>query len=140
MMFPDAVTLTGSGSNFHGGVCVGSYVTWTFGMSQVESPNQSVWRTLLGKFGLSPAPKAGDEFRLTTPKGEVLTGVIDFAVEARALGLVIREHDNALLRFTLEGKADGPSTFLYGYVIAFGAERERANELVAAGNSAISSS
>jgi uncharacterized protein YndB with AHSA1/START domain len=109
-------------------------------MSQVESPNQSVWRTLLGKFGLSPAPKAGDEFRLTTPKGEVLTGVIDFAVEARALGLVIREHDNALLRFTLEGKADGPSTFLYGYVIAFGAERERANELVAAGNSAISSS
>jgi len=108
-------------------------------MSQVESPNRSVWKTLLGKFGLSPAPKAGDEFRFATPNGNTLTGVVDFVVEARALGLVVREYDDALLRFTLEGKADGPSTFVYGYAIAYGTEGDRANELVAAGNSAVSS-
>ena len=108
-------------------------------MSQVESPNRSLWKTLLGKVGLSTTPKAGDEFRFTTTNGNVLTGVVDFVVEARALGLVVREYDDALLRFTLEGKADGPSTFVYGYAIAYGAERDRANELAAAGNSAVSS-
>ena len=50
----------------------------------------------------------------------------------------MREYDGALLRFTMEGKADAPSTFVYGYVIAYGAERERANELLEAGKSAMS--
>ena len=38
----------------------------------------------------------------------------------------------------LEGKADALSTFVYGYVIVYGAERERASELVAAASSAMS--
>jgi hypothetical protein len=53
----------------------------------------------------------------------VLTGVFDHLTETRALALVVREYDDALLRFTLEGKDEGPSTFVYGYVIAYGAER-----------------
>ena len=51
---------------------------------------------------------------------------------------LVREYDDALLRFSLEGKPDAPNTFLYGYVIAYGDQRERAAELVAAGNSAVS--
>jgi uncharacterized protein YndB with AHSA1/START domain len=107
-------------------------------MSKVESPHGSIWKTLLGKLGLSAPPKVGDPFRFTTPKGDVLTGVVDHLTETRALALVVREYDDALLRFTLEGKADAPSTFVYGYVIVYGAERERASELLAAGNSAVS--
>jgi uncharacterized protein YndB with AHSA1/START domain len=107
-------------------------------MSNPESPHGSIWKTLLGKLGLSAQPKVGDPFRFTTPKGAVLTGVVDHLTETRALALVVREYGDALLRFTLEGKTDAPSTFVYGYVIAYGAERERANELVAAGSSAVS--
>jgi hypothetical protein len=106
-------------------------------MSKVESPRASIWKTLLGKFGVSDAPKIGDPFRFTTPKGDVLTGVVDFVVDTRALALVVREYDDALLRFTLEGSKP-QSTFVYGYVIAYSAERERAPELVAAGTSALS--
>jgi hypothetical protein len=54
------------------------------------------------------------------------------------LALVVHEYDDALVRFTLEGKPDAPSTFVYGYVIAYSAERERAGELVAAASSAVS--
>src|SRR5262249_14539922 len=97
-----------------------------------------LWKTLLGKLGVSAPPKVGDPFRFTTPNGDVLTGVVDFVVETRDLALVVREYDDALLRFTLSGKADGPSTFVYAYAIVYGAERERATELVAAGNSAVS--
>jgi uncharacterized protein YndB with AHSA1/START domain len=109
-------------------------------MSNVESPHGSIWKTLLGKLGFGTPPKVGDQFRFTTPKGDVLTGVVDFVTETRILGLVVREYDDALLRFTLEGKTDAPSTFVYGYVIAYSAERERASDLVAAGSSAISDS
>jgi len=108
-------------------------------MSQIESPRGSIWTALLGKLGFSALPKIGDQFRLTTPKGDVLTGVVDLVKEPNVLALVVREYDDALLRFTLEGKADAPSTFVYGYVIAYGAERERAGDLVAAGNAAMSS-
>jgi uncharacterized protein YndB with AHSA1/START domain len=107
-------------------------------MSSVESPRGSIWKTLLGKFGFGAMPKVDDPFRFTTPKGDVLTGVVDHVTDTHVLALVVREYDDALLRFTLEGKADAPSTFVYGYVIAYGAERERASELVAAGSSAMS--
>jgi uncharacterized protein YndB with AHSA1/START domain len=107
-------------------------------MSNVESPRGSLWKTLLGKLGVSAPPKVGDPFRLATPNGDVLTGVIDLVVETRELALVVREYGDALLRFTLSGKADAQPTFVYGYAIAYGAERERAGELVAAGSSAVS--
>jgi len=106
-------------------------------MSKVESPHGAIWKTLLGKLGLSAQPKVGDPFRLTAPDG-VLTGVVDHLTETRALALVVREYDDALLRWTLEGK--GESTFVYGYVIAYGDQRERAKALLAAGESAISES
>lgn len=107
-------------------------------MSSVESPHRSIWNTLLGKLGLAAPPKVGDAFRFTTPKGDVLTGVVDLVTEARVLALVVHEYDDALVRFTLEGKPDAPSTFVYGYVIVYSAERERAGELVAAASSAVS--
>jgi len=109
-------------------------------MSNVESPRGSIWKTLLGTLGFSAPPKVGDPFRFTTAKGGVLTGVVDLVTETRDLALVVREYDDALLRFTLEGKADAPSTFVYAYAIVFGAERERASELVTAASSAISTS
>ncbi len=106
-------------------------------MSKAESPRGSIWKTLLGKLGFSASPKVGDAFRFATPKGEVLTGVVDLVTESRDMALVVREYDDALLRFTLEGKAEAPSTFVYGYAIVYGAARERASELVAAGSSAV---
>jgi uncharacterized protein YndB with AHSA1/START domain len=106
-------------------------------MSNVESPCGSIWKTLLGKLGFSAPPKVGDPFRFTTPKGDVLTGVVDLVTETRILALVVREYDDALLRFTLEGQADAPSTFVYGYVIVYGAEGKRASALVAAASSAV---
>jgi uncharacterized protein YndB with AHSA1/START domain len=108
-------------------------------MANPESPHGSIWTTLLGTLGLGALPQVGDPFRFTTPKGDVVTGVVDLVTETRVLALVVREYDDALLRFTLEGKSDAPSTFVYGYVIAYGAERERASELVAAASSAMSS-
>jgi len=104
-------------------------------MTKVESARGSLWKTLIGKLGLSAAPKVGDKFRFTTAKGDVLTGVVDFT-DSNDLGLVVREYDDALLRFTMMGKADGTSTFVYGYAIAYGAERERASELLAVGSAA----
>src|SRR5262245_56076946 len=86
-------------------------------MSNVESPRGSLWKALLGTLGLSATPKAGDSFRFTTPNGDVLTGVVDLVTDVHDIGLVVREYDDALLRFTLGGKADKPSTFVYGYVI-----------------------
>jgi len=106
-------------------------------MSKVESPHGSIWKTLLGKLGLPAAAKVGDAFRFTTPKGDVLTGVVDHVTETRALGLVVNEYNDSLLRYTLEGKPDAPSTFVYDYVIVYGGDRERANELLAAGTSAM---
>jgi uncharacterized protein YndB with AHSA1/START domain len=107
-------------------------------MSKVETPRLPIWTTLLGKFGFSAAPKVGEAFRFTTPNGDVLTGVVDFVTDTRDFAVVVREYDNALLRFSLEGKADASSTFLYAAVIAFGTERERASELLAAARSAVS--
>jgi uncharacterized protein YndB with AHSA1/START domain len=106
-------------------------------MSSVETPRKSIWSTLLGKFGLSAPPKVGDQFRFTTATGDVLTGAVDFVTDTRILAVVVREYDDALLRFTLEGKEDASSTFVYGYVIAYGAQRERASDLVGAGSSAV---
>jgi uncharacterized protein YndB with AHSA1/START domain len=108
-------------------------------MDNIETPRAPIWKTLLGKFGFSATPKVGDAFRFTTPKGDVLTGVVDLVTDTRDLAVVVREYDDALLRFNLEGKADAPSTFLYAYVIAYGAQRERAKELLAAGSSAVAS-
>ena len=107
-------------------------------MSKVESSRPSLWTTLLGKHGLAASPKVGDPFRFTTPKGDVLTGTVDFVTENYDLALVVREYGDALLRFTTMGKADASSTFVYGYVIVYGAERERASELLDAGKSALS--
>ena len=73
-------------------------------MSSVESPRGSIWQTLLGKLGVSAPPKVGDQFRFTTPKGDVLTGVVDLVTDTRDLALVVREYDDALLRFTIEGQ------------------------------------
>ncbi|HEX8791773.1 MAG TPA: SRPBCC domain-containing protein [Polyangiaceae bacterium] len=108
-------------------------------MSSIESPRASIWKSLVGKLGFSGTPKVGDSFRFTTPKGDVLTGVVDLVTDTRDLALVVREYDDALLRFTMEGKADAPSTFLYAYVITYGAQRGRANELLAAARSATGS-
>ncbi len=105
--------------------------------SNVPSHRKSIWTSLLGKFGLAASPKVGDQFRFTTAKGDVLTGTVDFVTDTRILALVVREYDDALLRFTMEGKADAPSTFVYGYAIAYGAQRDRASDLVDAGRSAI---
>jgi uncharacterized protein YndB with AHSA1/START domain len=107
-------------------------------MSKVESPRGSLWQSLLGKLGVSAPPKIGDSFRFTTPNGDVLTGAVDFVTDTYDVALVVREYGDALLRFTLMGKANAASTFVYGYVIAYGAERERAKELLAAGSSAVS--
>ena len=54
-----------------------------------------------------------------------------------SLDLVVREYGDALLRFTLEGAAGAPSTFVYYYAIVYGTQRERASELVAAATSAL---
>jgi uncharacterized protein YndB with AHSA1/START domain len=107
-------------------------------MSNVETPRGPIWKTLLGKFGFSASPKVGDPFRFTTPKGDLLTGVVDLVTDTRDLALVVREYGDALLRFNLEGKADAPSTFVFGYAIVYGADRDRASELLAAGSSAVS--
>lgn len=105
--------------------------------SNIQTPRKSIWTGLLGKFGLSASPQVGDQFRFTAPDGAVLTGTVDFVTDTRILALVVREYDDALLRFTLEGKDAAPSTFLYGYAIAFGKARDRTGQLVSAGKSAI---
>jgi uncharacterized protein YndB with AHSA1/START domain len=107
-------------------------------MSKVESPRASLWTTVLGKFGFSASPKVGDSFRVTTPKGDVLTGVVDLVVDTRDLALVVREYDDALLRVSLEGKPDAASTFVYAYAITYDAERDRASELLAVATGALS--
>jgi uncharacterized protein YndB with AHSA1/START domain len=90
-------------------------------MAKVDSPRETVWGTLLSKLAFQGAPKAGDAFRVTVAPADVLTGTLDLVTPARDLALVVRELDDALLRFTLEGgsKPSG-ATFVYGYVIAFG--------------------
>ena len=108
-------------------------------MAKVESSRASLWPSLLAKLGLSARPSVGEGFRFTTATGDVLTGVVDLVTDTYDIALVVREHDDALLRFTLMGKADGTSTFVYGYAIEYGAERARASELVAAGSGAMAS-
>jgi uncharacterized protein YndB with AHSA1/START domain len=108
-------------------------------MAALESPRLPIWKKLLGAFGFSATPKVGHAFRFTPPNGDVLTGVVDLVTDTRDLALVVREYDDALLRFSLEGKPDAPNTFLYGYVIVYAGERARANELLAAGSGAVSS-
>ena len=106
-------------------------------MASVDKPRGPIWTALLGKVGLPATPKVGDAFRFTAPNGNVLTGVVDLVTDTRDLALVVREYDDALLRFSFEGKPDATSTFVYGFAIAYGAQRERTAELVAAGNAAL---
>ncbi|MCW5802785.1 MAG: SRPBCC domain-containing protein [Deltaproteobacteria bacterium] len=108
-------------------------------MSKVESSRGALWAALLDKLGLAAPPKVGDAFRFATPSGAILTGAVDFVADTLDLALVVREYGDALLRFSLSGKADAPSTFVYAYAIAYGADRDRASELLAAGKSAVSS-
>jgi uncharacterized protein YndB with AHSA1/START domain len=106
-------------------------------MSSVKSPRASVWISTLAKLGFSATPKVGDSFRFTTALGDVLTGVVDLVTDNRDLALVVREWDDALLRVTLEGKATAEKTFVYAYVIVYGAQRERAKDLLAVAESAV---
>jgi hypothetical protein len=100
-------------------------------MAKVDSPREEVWGKLLSKLAFQGTPKSGDAFRITLADADVLTTTIDLVNPARDLALVVHELDDALLRFTLEGGAKSPSTFVYGYVIAFGdaASTARAREL-----------
>lgn len=106
-------------------------------MTKIETSRTALWSSLLGKLGLSATPKVGDTFRFTAESGEVLTGAVDFVANVHDLGLVVRECDDALLRFTLMGKPDAASAFVYGYAIGYGAHREHVPALVAAGKSAV---
>jgi uncharacterized protein YndB with AHSA1/START domain len=106
-------------------------------VSKVDAPRGSLWKMLVGKLGVSAAPSVGEAFRFTTTAGRVLTGIVDFVADTHDLALVVREYDDALLRFTLSGKAETGSTFVYGYAIAYAGQREVAGELVAAGSSAV---
>lgn len=106
-------------------------------MTSVEKPRAALWGELVEKVGLSPSPAVGDAFRLVTTSGEPLSGVVDLVTVGRDLGLVVREHGDALLRFTFEGKADAPSTFVYAYAIAYGPARDRAEGLLAAARAAL---
>lgn len=106
-------------------------------MNEVESPNTTLWKRLVEKLGFTARPKAGDSFRVTNANGDVLTGVVDLVTEGRDLALVVREYDDALLRISLEGKPDAPSTFLYAYAIAYGAKREGASALLEAAKTAV---
>lgn len=106
-------------------------------MSKVESPNTTLWRTLLDKFAFTATPKAGDAFRFTTAKGETLTGVVDLVTADRDLALVVKEYGDALLRVSFEGKPGAPSTFVYAYAITYGKDRERANDLLAVATAAV---
>lgn len=105
-------------------------------MAKAAFARATLWKALAEKLDLGAAPAVGDAFRFITASGDKLTGVVDFVADTRDLGLVVREHGDALLRFTLSGGSE--STFVYGYAIAYGDQRERARELVEAGNSAIS--
>lgn len=106
-------------------------------MSKVESPNTALWKTLLEKFAFASSPKVGDSFKLTTAKGETLSGVVDLMTNERDLALVVKEYGDALLRVSLEGKPGAASTFVYAYAITYGADRERANDLLAVATSAL---
>lgn len=98
-------------------------------MLGVESTRPELWKKLLGLVGLPALPKVGDAYRFTSPKGDVLSGTVDFVVDGFDLGLVVKERDDALLRFNLSGAPDAPSTFVYGYSIAFGEIRDCVTEL-----------
>ncbi|MBS0659669.1 MAG: SRPBCC domain-containing protein [Verrucomicrobia bacterium] len=98
-------------------------------MDSIEQPRPALWAKLLGALGFAASPQVGDAYRLTTPDGAVLTGTVDFVRDGFDLGLVVRERDDALLRFNLLGKADAPATFVYGYSIAYGDQRPCVAEL-----------
>jgi uncharacterized protein YndB with AHSA1/START domain len=100
-------------------------------MSKVESPSSELWKKLLEKFAFASTPSVGDAFRFTTEKGETLSGEVDLVTEGRDLAVVVKEYGDALLRVSLEGKPNAPSTFIYAYAIAYGAEKDRANDLLA---------
>lgn len=98
-------------------------------MQNVEQPRLVLWQKLLDQLGFGANPRVGDSFRFTTPKGVVFSGTVDYAVDGYDLGLVVRERGDALLRFNLLGKLDSPTTFVYGYSIAYGNECASVSEL-----------
>ena len=89
--------------------------------------------------GFESAPKPGDSYRITTSGGDALSGTIEMA-NGRDLALTVSELDDALLRVSLEGGSKpGSSTYVYGYVIAYGPAASRARELAQRMNEVISS-
>jgi uncharacterized protein YndB with AHSA1/START domain len=99
---------------------------------KIDALRPATWSALLSKLGLEGVPAAGQPFRITRPDGQVITGKFDLVNPARDLALVVHELDDALLRFSLEGGAKAPGTFLYGYVIAFGEEQAPRAQALAA--------
>ncbi len=97
--------------------------------ANLKAQYTKVWAALVDKLGLKD-PKEGEPFSIS-PAGEQLSGFIEFS-NGRDLALIVKELDDGLLRFQLEGgrKPEGP-TFAYGYVIAYGDAAGRAKELQA---------
>ena len=98
---------------------------------QAKTEHGAVWTALLSKqaMGFESTPKPGDSYRITTSGGDALSGKVEMA-NGRDLALTVSELDDALLRVSLEGGSkSGSSTYVFGYVIAYGNEASRAREL-----------
>lgn len=99
--------------------------------AQAKAEHGAVWTALLSKqaMGFDAAPKPGDSYRITTSSGEALSGKVEMA-NGRDLALTVSELDDALLRVSLEGGSKpGSSTYVFGYVIAYGPTASRARDL-----------
>ncbi len=109
-------------------------------MAEAKTEHGALWTTLLSKaaMGFESAPKPGDSYRITTSSGDALSGKVEMA-NGRDLALTVSELDDALLRVSLEGGAKpGSSTYVFGYVIAYGDAASRARELAQRMNKVIS--
>jgi uncharacterized protein YndB with AHSA1/START domain len=108
--------------------------------SQAKTEHGAAWTALLSKgaMGFESTPKPGDSYRITTSAGDALSGKVEIA-NGRDLALTVNELDDALLRVSLEGGSKpGSSTFVFGYVIAYGSEASRARELAENMNKVVS--
>ncbi len=113
-----------------------AHVTFT---AQPKSEYGAVWSALLSKqaMGFESAPRPGDSYRITTSAGDALSGKVQMA-NGRDLALTVSELDDALLRVSLEGGSKpGSSTYVYGYVIAYGDVASRASALAQTMNKVI---
>ena len=87
-------------------------------MASPSAPRERIWASLPSTLKLQAAPRVGDAFLIWTSQGP-LTGVFDAVNDAGDRGIVGRQLDDALLRFSLEGPASGAGpTFVYGWVLA----------------------